>query len=139
MRTEPALPARFRRKQFWIAKLLLPAILFRALIPGGFMLAVDSDGTLGLQFCPGTFPAAADTRPAHASHHDGASGDSGTAGHGQLLCPFAATAGPAPLPTLTALVIAPDYNQPVISRPVSRDTIPTIIRAQSPRAPPRLG
>ncbi len=138
MQVRVAQPGRQRQKRLWIAGLLLPAILYRALIPAGFMLAADSDGTLGLQFCPGTDLPAADTRPAHAHHHDGASGDSGRAGHGQLLCPFAAAAGPAPLPTLTALVIAPDHNQPVISRTASRDTIPTIIRTQSPRAPPAL-
>ena len=140
MRFGPVPPARLRRKQFRIAGLLLPAILFRALIPAGFMPAIASDGAFGLQFCPGTDQAAMDTRSAHFHHHGGASGDSGdTMGHGQLLCPFAATVGPAPLPALTALVIAPDYNQPVPSRPVSRDTIPTIIRTQSPRAPPALG
>lgn len=139
MQIEMAPPGQQRQKRLWIAGLLLPAILFRALIPAGFMPAIDSDGALRLQFCPGADLAVADTRPAHAHHHHGSSGDSGTAGHGQLLCPFAAAAGPAPLPTLTALVIAPDCNQPVMNRPVSRDTIPTIIRTQSPRAPPRLG
>jgi len=133
-----AQPGRQRQERLWIAGLLLPAILYRALIPAGFMPAIGSDGALRLQFCPGADRAAADTRPVHAHHHGGASGDSGGAGHGQLLCPFAATAGPAPLPAMTALVVASVDSQPVVSRPVSRDTVPTIIRTQSPRAPPAL-
>ena len=78
MQIEMAPPGQQRQKRLWIAGLLLPAILFRALIPAGFMPAIDSDGALRLQFCPGADLAVADTRPAHAHHHHGSSGDSGT-------------------------------------------------------------
>ncbi|MGH8863106.1 MAG: DUF2946 family protein [Burkholderiales bacterium] len=119
---------------------MLPAILFRGLIPAGFMPAIDADGSLRLQFCPAADQAAADTDPMQGHHHDGATSGSGHAGHDRPLCQFAASATPAPLPTISLMTAVEPHDDLLAGiNYVSRDTIPTIIRAQSPRAPPVPG
>jgi hypothetical protein len=124
------------RKRFWLAELLLPAILFRALIPVGFMPAIDADGRIGVFFCPITVSAAPGTALAHHHGHGGGNAGSAGSGHHQLACPFAASTGLAPLPAVLAPAVAPaDFLPPATGNSTQR-FIPTIIRAQSPRAPP---
>jgi hypothetical protein len=82
------------------AMLLVLGMLFlRALVPAGFMLA-PVDGGLALVVCDAEMSAGEHRHhyhPGHdgAAHHDGA--------HGDPTCPYAQSAGPAPLPTLPVL------------------------------------
>ena len=124
------------QRRSWLAKLLLPAILFRALIPAGFMPAIDADGGLGLTFCPVIVRAGPGTTLVHHHGHDGGTADTAGTGHHLLICPFAAAAGPAPLPGNFTAATGPADVLPPAGRPIEPGYIPTIIRAQSARAPP---
>jgi len=148
-----------RSRRVLIASLLLPALLFRAAIPAGFMPMVGADGRLALELCPaavsvqvGAGDSAAvllshDTHEAHhhdahdansASSHSGARHhhDSGTTGHDHVPCLFAASAGSAPLPALF------DSASVAVDRSADRSEVtegaftPTIVRAQAARGPP---
>jgi hypothetical protein len=130
---------------------LLLAVLFRALIPVGVMPVIGSGGALTLQLCPGTItsPLVATTgqhahhqpelggRDAPAHHHHG-SGSKGSDQH-QLLCPFAASAGFAALPTILAATHTAMDCVVVPASDTAQISLASIVRAQSPRAPPRLG
>jgi hypothetical protein len=122
-------------KRSLLCGLLLQAILFRALIPVGFMPAPGADGGLSVIFCAAVGGAHG---PAHAHHHghDGATEEGHGSGHAQYSCPFAASAGLAPLPDFSV----PAPAQADLFAPAgvigTRQFVPTILRAQSPRAPP---
>ena len=124
------------RKRSWLAQFLLPAILFRALIPVGFMPVADADGRLNVIFCAVSGDSAHGAAQAHHhGQHDGTGGAAGSS-HSQSICPFTASTGLAPLPEFSAPVPAlADFVTPA-GRDSTRQFIPTIIRAQSPRAPP---
>ena len=113
----------------WGAWLLVTALALRALVPAGFMLA---PGASGAEF---VFCAAG-----AAHHHGGADGHSHSHGAGaDPTCPFAQSAGPAPLPTLAAWVppieaAAHDPAAPLSIPPAA----PGPNRVQSPRGPPSL-
>ncbi|MBV8292071.1 MAG: hypothetical protein JOY55_09700 [Mycobacterium sp.] len=134
-----ALPHLRTRRQ-WLAWLLLPALLLRALIPTGFM-PVAGAGGLHLGFCPGAgelppgvaAPATHASHPGHAHHEGGGRGIPGNPHHPACLFSAVATAafaappadaipGPA-LTSLTERIAAPVF-------------LPAILRAQSPRGPP---
>jgi len=134
-----ALPYLRSRRQ-WLAWLLLPALLLRALIPAGFMPVAGAGGPY-LGFCPGAgeLPPGVAAPAAHASHHGHAhhGGDGrgvpGTPHH--PACVFSAGAATAfaappaeaiPGPALTSLTER-------IAAPIF---LPAILRAQSPRGPP---
>jgi len=124
------------RKRSWLSGLPLAAVLFRALIPVGFMPAVAADGSLGMIFCPiavSTGPGAAHEH--HPGHDGGSAGSAGT-GHQQLACPFAASVGLAPLPDLVEPAAGPAEFLALTHGVSERQFVPTILRAQSPRAPP---
>jgi len=123
---------------------VLPAVLFRALIPVGFMPVVEAGGGLAIGFCPGEAalpPGLAAPVPAqhaahhHQHHHSGGSEDPSTATH-HAPCLFAASATPTPTPTIVLLPAA----GPQIAQFGDHDSVevflPTILRAQSPRGPP---
>jgi len=146
-----------RKHRTWLAVLLLPALLFRAFIPMGFMPVVDSGG-LTIGFCPGEaalppgvaaavnahmhggqYAAVAGVPSEHQNgrhgHRHGGTEDSSNATH-HAPCLFAASATPAPTPTIIALAVT--------ARDVAHfgrgDSVvlvlPTILRAQAPRGPP---
>jgi hypothetical protein len=116
---------RSRFKSRWVAGLLLPAILFRALIPVGFMPALDGAGAMSVHFCDGMVQAPAD-KPAKP-------------GHELRKCPYAASSSPAP--PLAFIALSPDtfVVRPVQAFLSGRAAVPTIVRVQAPRAPPALG
>ena len=109
-------------KSQWIAGLLLPAILFRGLIPVGFMPALDGDGAMSVHFCDGMANGPAD--------------DPAKPGHEQRKCPYSATSSPVPPPAFVAMSLEACEIQPVLIDSSGRNAVPTIVRLQTPRAPP---
>lgn len=142
---------RGHRRRF--ATLLLPALLLRALIPFGFMPLLGGSG-LTIGFCPGegALPAglvAANVQLQHAAHlghdhspvgapHHGGPGDPAHGSHDAPPCPFAASAKPVFAPAILALASGPAQATP--NEPYAAPTVflPTVLRAQSPRAPPQI-
>jgi hypothetical protein len=133
-----------RARRRWLTLLALPALLFRALVPAGFMPLVDATGSMTLGFCPGSVPAHAEHHAAHAGHHaehsqhDHGSGSDDPAGaHHHAPCLFAASAGGAPAPALQVLGISllPMRVQLSPAGAVAV-ALPTIVRAQWSRGPP---
>lgn len=127
-----------------IAALLLPLLAFRALIPAGLMPMAGADGSVSLQLCPGAVPTVA----GHAQLWHGASGDMAShhhhgdghgPGHSQhTVCPFATLASPACTAaafTITAVTMRHAF---VAGREYEQVSHPTLIRTQSPRAPPGI-
>jgi hypothetical protein len=129
---------RWRRAR--IAFLLLPALLYRAAVPAGFMPMVDEQGQLALVFCPGEVEVR-DVNDVHAAHHHSHHGDSANTGQSpkqHVPCPFALSAGPSPLPDILVAPDVPASPSHVAAETPSRIFSPTIVRAQSARAPPAL-
>jgi hypothetical protein len=139
-----------RAHRRWLTLLALPALLFRALVPAGFMPLVDATGSMTLGFCPGWVPAHAEHHAAHADHadhaghhaehaqHDHGSGSDDPAGaHHHAPCLFAASAGGAPAPALHDLGISRSPPRIRLSRAGAvAAALPTIVRAQWSRGPP---
>ena len=137
-----ALPHLRTRRQ-WLAWLLLPALLLRALIPTGFMPVAGAGGP-HLGFCPGAgelppgavAPATHGSQGSHA-HHGGGDGRGIPVTPHHPACIFSVGAA-------TAFVAPPTYALPApalaalterIAAPVF---LPAILRAQSPRGPPTV-
>lgn len=129
--------------------LLMAALLFRALIPAGFMPTLASDGTIIMELCSGfttkTVVVHLDGRAESANHVDHAGyADSHDASHdsshGDLFkhspCGFAVAATAAGPPDLRP-AIAPVFRLTLLSvlRTTTR-TPPSIHRSQTPRGPP---
>ena len=138
-----------RLRNFPVAVLLLPAFLFRALIPGGFMPAVDADGRLVLQLCPGylstphgVYEHAASVHghvhpeSSTAVPHQGYGGSGGTHHEQQNVCPFSVSAHPywAPAIFLFTGAVVQAVVEPATD--VEQPHVPAIVRPQVPRAPP---
>lgn len=97
---------------------LLPSVLalfllFRLLIPSGYMIAPDHDGKPGLQLCAA--PAQSTAEPVPHSGHDGHPVDPAPSGPGERPCAYAALAAPplppeppAVPPRTLAAVLSPD-------------------------------
>jgi hypothetical protein len=117
-----------RRTGGLVPPLLAFVLLFRLLIPAGYMIAPDDSGRPGLVLCAVSTAAAA-----------AGSGHSSTEGHpqsepskpGELPCPFAALAAP-PLPP------APPALPPPASAGAARPLLPpgALARLPSLAAPP---
>jgi hypothetical protein len=86
---------RIGERSGFVAPMLALLLLFRLLIPAGYMIAPDHEGRPGLALCGVPAQAAAD--PARHGGHDGHDSDSAPSNPGELPCPFAALAAP-PLP-----------------------------------------
>jgi hypothetical protein len=104
--------------------LLLPALMFRAAIPAGYM-PVASAGQPTLVMCSAV----------HVASHDSADKHDPDSTRTNLPCVFAASSAAPPVDPAGALVIAGSVL------PASRidavgSLFPAIIRAQSARAPP---
>ena len=123
--------ASMRRHAAWAVTLLLPALLFRALVPAGFMPMRDDQGRLSIMLCPG-----ADPHAQHHHHHPGSPGGSDGDSGRHTLCPFAMSAGPA-LAYSVAVQASPSQQVDFASRREHVDPlIEPLKRAQSARAPP---
>lgn len=116
----------------WAAPWVLAMLCLRALVPAGFML-VPVDGQLAVVLCDADAARAArhHAGPDHSGHHHHLQSDP--------TCPYAQSAGPAPIPAPPALVPQPVVNAPIVV--AHRDQIPAHcgpFRKQSPRGPPHL-
>jgi hypothetical protein len=112
---------------------LLPALVFRAFIPAGFMPA--SGHGLMLELCSAAGYGAAFVEYEPAASGDGHAGD--VAG-GHEPCAFAASASAAPSPSVAAIVLAASsFDEPRASHSVVRLPESPSLRPL-PRAPPRF-
>lgn len=115
-----------------IIGVLMAVLLFRALIPAGFMPAQAENGEIVMQLCAGfgTKSVVVDFGPGHASQDPGA----------QLFdhspCGFAAAAVSAPPPT--PLTLSTSATADSLANPSDTGSVitPVLQRAHSPRAPP---
>ncbi len=116
-----------RSRRAWLAVLLLPWLVARAVVPTGFMPVVHG-GDVHLAFCGGMAAGTGD--PAgHAPAHGAADGG----------CPFALSAGGAPLPEFFAAVSpGPATLDRAPDTAARRAVAPGPVRVHSPRAPPLL-
>jgi len=103
----------------------------RALVPAGFM-ANASEAGFQLVFCDAT--AMAQHAGQHHSHHHSQTGAATDPG-----CPYAQSAGPAPLPALP--FVASDVRHAHVVVPVEAASVAATSgppRQQTPRGPPVL-
>ena len=117
--------------------LVLPALLLRALIPAGFMPLAGVGGAY-LGFCPGDGAGAPSVLLGHAHHHahdeGGAPGaPSGAHHHPACIFSLGATTVAADAVSLLSAILAP---RAPAEHADSLVILPTILRAQSSRAPP---
>jgi len=124
--------ALLRRRGRRLTSWLLPALLLRSLIPFGFMPMADAGG-LSLGLCPGEGAMPAAVAAAHSQHFHPHSGSHPPP------CLFAVSATPALASTCLAPPL-PLTGEARCAAPVSVCTVklPSICRAQSPRAPPQF-
>ncbi|MCX7055746.1 MAG: hypothetical protein NTZ79_00725 [Proteobacteria bacterium] len=122
----PTLKARSTMR---LAGLLLLLLALRALVPTGFMATVAETG-IQMVFCePG---ATGSAHHGHAHHH-------GHGGSADPSCPFAQSAGPAPLPAIPMLAAeAPVQAFIDLLLHAQTTTSPGPPRQQTPRGPPDL-
>lgn len=126
------------QKGGFVAPLLALLLLFRLLIPSGYMIVPDHSGRPGLALCGVSAPVAA--APAAHRAHDGHDSDRAPSNPGDRPCPYAALAAP-PLPPSPPAVRPqpPAANLPPFL-PVRSD-LPRIAPASPPppaRGPPIL-
>lgn len=115
----------------WATLLVLGMLFLRALIPAGFMLA-PVDGSLAVVLCDAQMSAG---EHHHHHHHDQSTHHEGA--HGDPTCPYAQSAGPAPLPTLPVLAGGAVYDRLVPPVAVTQTLLrfgPA--RQQTSRGPP---
>jgi hypothetical protein len=135
------------RLQRWVRP-LLPIVALRALLPSGFMPVLDDDGLVALGFCPGVAQHEPDrsqsedlrANRAHVAHHDHGEHAPehpapGSTAH-VTLCPFVAAGGAAPMPAPLELVAAVAVPAAPTALVDNQFAGPTVLRAQTPRAPP---
>jgi hypothetical protein len=123
-----------RSRQQFLTGLLLVALVFRALVPAGFMPAFGTKGAgVTMQVCPLHMPSMGGeaARDGHAP-----APPSGQRVHDGSICAFAASAVSAPPPALSGPVVRSDVAPEPILMTVANLSRPSIIRSQSPRAPP---
>ena len=120
--------ARFRQSGGFASSALALLLLFRLLIPSGYMIAPDSEGRPGFALCAA--PARAAVQAAMHGAHDGHP-DPAPAGASEIPCAFAALAAP-PLPPQPPLV-PPRSQAPAdpLELPGASD-----LRQVAPAAPP---
>jgi len=111
------------------APVLALLLLFRLLIPSGYMIAPDHDGRPGLVLCAA--PAQAAAEPTRHGGHDGHPADPAPSQPGEPPCPYAALAAP-PLPP------APPLLQPQALAAVAPPDLPAgpDLPRPAPAAPP---
>lgn len=123
--------------------LLMAALLFRALIPAGFMPMLSSDGTIVMELCSGFTTKSVvvhlDAHADHAGHHTGAE-EPAAPSHGDLFehspCGFAVAATGAPPPVAPSFPDASSLASPVLETFAIGAVLPSIHRSQTPRGPP---
>jgi hypothetical protein len=127
---------RFRARRRRWALLALPALLLRALVPVGFMPVASAEG-LSVEMCPDAAPLPPGYH--HHHHHPGGGAPDGSFAAHHTPCLFAASATLAAAPEGAALLAPREAEfSPTGADLEARDFVPSIVRAQSPRAPPVL-
>ena len=124
--------SRLRKHRLRLALWVAPVLLFRALMPVGFMLEPVA-GRAEIVLCGADAPNAIHDR----GHHDHAGHRRHS--HTDPTCPYAQSAGPAPLSSFAQVTAAPMLPVFVPPDRISQSHAhfgPT--RQHSPRAPPRL-
>jgi hypothetical protein len=126
--------------------LLMAALLFRALIPTGFMPTRADDGTIVMELCSGfttkTVVVHLDEAAEHAGHvgHVGGHAGDHDSSHGDLFehspCGFAVAATSAGPPAALAAVVPVSPQSSLTAPHAAVQTPPTIHRSQTPRGPP---
>jgi hypothetical protein len=114
-------------------------LFLRAMVPAGFMLA-PVDGHLGVVLCePGVMAAGHDHHDHGHHHHPGNELAAHHGTHGDPTCPYAQSAGSAPLPTLPVLTAGPIPDR-LAAPPAATQTLLTFgpPRQQTSRGPPSL-
>src|SRR5689334_15017176 len=120
---------RCRGAHHWASPFVLAMLCLRALIPAGFMLS-PVDGRLAVVLCDSNAALAAHPHGGHEhpGHHPA---------HLDSTCPYAQSAGPAPLPALPVLAPAPVAGLLILPAQFSQTHSPFgPARHQPPRAPP---
>jgi len=123
---------------WWATLIVLGILCLRALVPAGFMLA-PVDGRVSFVLCDPS--VLGDSHRMHMGHdhasheHAGHHHDA----HVDPTCPYAQSAGPAPLPTLPVLAAGPI----AVGMRLPTDLVQFFIqfgptRQQLPRGPPPL-
>lgn len=127
--------------------LLLTALLFRALVPVGFMPGVGGDGQFTVILCPdyGSVPGAlAAGHDLHAhmpgmAHHSNHAQHDHTGHDAQGSCPYAgASAGMAFVPAAPATAVLESLNAATFFPPQQYIPRGTIVPTRLPRGPPSL-
>jgi hypothetical protein len=115
-----------------IIGLLMAALLFRALVPAGFMPAQAENGEIVMQLCAGfgTKSVVVDLGNNSAEH------GSGSALFDHTPCGFTAAGLSAPPVTPAGFAPIPSLDDVTTQRDVDARVVPSITRAHSPRAPP---
>jgi hypothetical protein len=123
------LPGKRQIRQIALA-LLLPALMFRAVIPAGYMPTVGTMGHVSLVMCSAVDVVAGGTSGGIKDRH------SPENSRGSGPCHFAASTALAPLPDSGWSAWLAVANN-VADRPNAIEVhSPNIVRAQSPRGPP---
>jgi hypothetical protein len=124
----------FRRNRITsaVARLVLPALLLRLLVPAGFMPGVDEDDSLTMQMCHGNGSASL-ALPGPGSTERGES----SADHGSR-CLYAATSVTAPPPVATGAAPVAARHEAATRAPPASAALRSLHRPQAPRAPPAL-
>jgi hypothetical protein len=114
-----------------IIGLLMAALLFRALVPAGFMPAQAEDGRIVMQMCSGfsTKSVVVDLGTDSANH------DSGSQLFDHSPCGFTAS-GLVPTPAIAQFPVTTPLDTLATSAGTQSIVIASIRRAHSPRAPP---
>jgi hypothetical protein len=126
-------PSRLRRRRR-LFTLLMPALVLRALIPFGFMPVATSAG-LSIGLCPGVAELPPGVAHGHSHHHAGVPGGS-QAPERHAPCLFSASGSVAGAPAIPACKLITPPLRAQDSTALPRIFSPTILRSQSPRAPP---
>lgn len=123
-----------RRARMLLPALLAVAVLLRALVPAGYMVAGDGFGGLVVTICHGAGIAPSQMTVPSGDSRDG-DGDGGSG-----VCVFAASTSGAPLPDFPRGMPAQGHWLPCVAPDgETLPHVPAILRAQSPRAPPARG
>jgi hypothetical protein len=109
-------------------------LLFRLLIPSGYMIAPDHEGKPGLVLCAA--PAGAAAEPERDGGHEGHPADPAPSGPAETPCAFAALAAPPIPPEPPALAPQAAAAAAPSDLPASAD-LPRVARASPP--PPARG
>src|SRR4051812_13921934 len=114
----------------WAALALV--LLFRLLVPAGYMVGPDSAGRPGLVLCGGAVGAT--VAGAHRHGHEGRPIAPAPSTPGEHLCPFAALAAPPLPPSPTAIVPPPPAAASPPAASLAEDMLRPALAAPPPPA-----